>query len=170
MRHVECLREREVQTVTRLVGWRESCDEELKRHIDQCDICADVVAVVELMREDYEHATERQLPGAAQVWWRAAVRARADARQAAVRPLTWVHGIAAACAVGVGAAAIGFAWPTIAPLFESLGAFVGRVDPNGTVISAIVQAAQTRLPLVLTIAAFVIAAPVALYFALSEDD
>ena len=164
----ECRREQEVLSAARLRGWRETCNEELKRHIEQCEICGDLVTVSEVMREDHDLILrDLQLPGAGQVWWRAAVRARAEAADTAVRPLTWAHGIAGACAVGLSIAAVGIAWPTV---WEWASSLAWRVDPNGTMVADLVAAARTRLPLLLTVAACLVLAPIALYFALSDEE
>ena len=168
---MECRREAEVRAAVRVRGWHAACHEELKRHIEQCEICGDLAALVELMREDHDlMLREHRLPSAGQVWWRAAVRARADASRAAVRPLTWVHGIAAACVVGLGVASLGFAWPAVARALEWAGSLTSHVDPTGTMVAEVVATARTRIPFVLAVAACVILASVALYFALRDEE
>ena len=51
-------------------------------------------------------------PSSARVWWRAQMRARQEAAQAANRPLTFVHAVAIACGVGLllGVGTIALAW------------------------------------------------------------
>lgn len=60
-----------------------------------------------------EHArVTAEPPSSARVWWRAQMRARQEAAQAASRPLTIVHAIAIACAAGLlgGVGTIAIAW------------------------------------------------------------
>ena len=98
MNPIECPREAEVlEAVLRHhfdpwrpddAGWLNG-GEDLRRHVEQCEICADVATVASLLREDREAARhDVQVPAAGQVWWRAAVRARLDGAHAAARPLT----------------------------------------------------------------------------------
>jgi hypothetical protein len=51
-------------------------------------------------------------PSSARVWWRAQMRARQEAAQAASRPLTFVHAVAIACGVGLllGVGTLGAGW------------------------------------------------------------
>jgi hypothetical protein len=58
------------------------------------------------------------------MWWRLAVRARLEREQAAARPVVWLQGLAAACGVGVAAAALGRVGPA---LVEAAAALAGRV-------------------------------------------
>lgn len=171
MTRFECPREQEVLSASRAAGWRDVWDENLKKHLDECEICRDVAAVAEVLREDHELTLkDSQLPLAGQVWWRAAVRARAEASHAAVRPLTWVHGIAAACAIGLGAGVIGYVLPGATFVQERLSAIAFRIDPTGTMVADVVEAAQARLPLVFAALACLILMPIVLYFALKDEE
>ena len=108
-----CIHEDEVVAAVLSHRW-DAADEGLKRHAADCEICQDVVAVAGLLSADQERSRyEVRVPAAGQVWWRSAVRARLEAAQAATRPLTWVHGIAGACAVGLAWALVGMVWPSI---------------------------------------------------------
>ncbi|HEY6843311.1 MAG TPA: hypothetical protein VI391_04030 [Thermoanaerobaculia bacterium] len=51
-------------------------------------------------------------PSSARVWWRAQMRARQEAAQAANQPLTIVHAVAIACAAGLvlGLGTVAIAW------------------------------------------------------------
>jgi hypothetical protein len=144
----------------------------LRAHAHTCEVCREVVAIVPLLREDYVDARDAigrrdvPLPSAGQIWWRAAVCARADAARAAARPLVWGYGAAAACAVGLVAAALGWLWPSLLPVFARVGAVTARFEPAADVVLATLRA---QLPIVIGLAAFLIAAPVALYFALREE-
>ena len=165
-----CVHEHDVVAVVLSHRW-DRANDELKQHAADCEVCRDVVAVARLLSADQEHARyEVHVPAAGQVWWRAAVRARLEAAHAVDRPLTWLHGIAGACAVGVACAAIGMAWPSLREMaswftFEAFGADSRMAD-----VAAFVTAAMQRsLPLAFVVAACIVLAPVALYFALSDD-
>jgi len=165
-----CMYEHDVVAAVLSRRW-DSANEELTQHAAACEICRDVVDVARLLSSDQERARyEARVPAAGQVWWRAAVRARLDAAHAVARPLTWLHGIAAACAVGVAVAVISMAWPSLREMaswftFTALG-----VDSGVANVAALVTATMQRsLPLAFVVAACLILAPVALYFALSDD-
>ena len=152
--------------------WPDACDAALRQHAEACEVCAEVVDVAALLREDYNEARQEiarrdvPLPSAGQIWWRAAVNARADAARAAARPLVWGYGIAAACAIGLIVAGLSIVWPSMAPALSYMGAFTARMAPAADMVMAVLRA---QLPIVLGVAAFLIAAPVALYFALREE-
>ena len=165
-----CLHEHDV--VASVLGHRwDRANDELKQHAADCEVCRDVVAVARLLSADQEHSRyEVHVPAAGQVWWRAAVRARLEAAHAVDRPLTWLHGIAGACAVGVAFAAIGMAWPSLREMaswftFEAFGADSRMADVAAFVTAAL----QRSLPLAFVVAACLVLAPVALYFVLTDD-
>jgi hypothetical protein len=152
--------------------WPDACEPSLRQHAEACEVCREVVEVAALLREDYNEARQEiarrhvPLPSAGQIWWRAAVHARADAARAAARPLVWGYGIAGACAIGLLVAGLSVVWPSMLPAFDRFGAFTARMAPAADMVVAIVRG---QLPIVLGVAAFLIAAPVALYFALREE-
>jgi hypothetical protein len=152
--------------------WPDACDEAIRAHAASCEACREVVSIAALLREDYDEAREAigqrdvPLPSAGQIWWRAAVHARADAARAATRPLVWGYGAAAACAIGLLAAGISTLWPTVLPVFDRVGAFTARLAPAADMVMATLRA---QLPIVLGIAVCLVAAPIALYFAFREE-
>lgn len=166
----ECAHEAEV--VAAVVGRRwESCDEGLRMHAAGCEICRDVVAVSSLLASDEASVRhDVHVPAAGQVWWRSAVRARLEATHAAARPLTWLHGIAGACALGLAWAMIGVAWPSIREVASWVATWTLGADSGfGDVAALVTAAVQKSLPLAFVITACLVLAPVALYFALSDD-
>ena len=179
MNPIECAREADVlEAVLRQqldldrpddAGWRDE-GEDLRRHVEQCEICADVAAVASLLREDRQVARhDVRVPAAGQVWWRAAVRARLDGAHAAARPLTWAQGIAGASAVGVSVGVMGVAWPTIDRAAGWLGSHAWSVGPATlTIIDLVSAAVQRSLPFAIAAAAGMVLAPLALYLALSD--
>jgi hypothetical protein len=152
-------------------GWPGACEPSLRAHAEACEVCREVLAIVPLLREEFIDARDAigrrdvPLPSAGQIWWRAAVHARADAARAAARPLVWGYGAAAACAIGLLAAALGWVWPSVSPAFDHAGAMTARFALTADMVLATLRA---QLPIVIGVIAFLIAAPVALYFALRE--
>jgi hypothetical protein len=166
--------EHEPAVVEAVLGrrWPDACDQTLRDHAATCDVCGEVVEVAALLREDYDEARaaisrrDVPLPSAGQIWWRAAVHARADAARAAARPLVWGYGAAAACALGLLAAGASMVWPAVLPVFDRFGAFTARLAPAADMVMATLRA---QLPIVITVVACIVAAPIALYFALREE-
>ena len=165
-----CIHEHDVVAAVLSRRW-ESASDELKQHAAACEICCDVVAIARLISSDQERARyEARVPAAGQVWWRAAVRARLEAAQAVARPLTWLHGIAGACAIGVAAAVIGMVWPSLREMVSWLTLEALGADSRVADIAAFVTVAMQRsLPLAFVVAAGIVLAPVALYFVLTDD-
>ena len=66
-----------------------------------------------LRREFLRACEEAPLPSAGLVWWRASIRARAEAARKAEQPLTVAPAIAGAAMLGAGAGIAGFIWRVI---------------------------------------------------------
>ena len=65
-----------------------------------------------LLKDDHAAAVaESNVPSSGQVWWRAQVRARAEAERAAARPIFIAQAVAAAALVGLIAAVVSWVWP-----------------------------------------------------------
>ena len=171
MTQMECVREHEVVAMVLKQQWPDRAAADLQAHVEACEICSEVVLVTTMLREDHDAARrDLQVPAAGQVWWRAAVRARLEAAQSAARPMTWLHGIAGAAAAGLSVAALSVAWPSVERAAGWLGTRVASVDPAAAgVASMITTAVQQSMPLVVAITACAVLAPIALYFALSDD-
>jgi len=99
---IECAREAEVMDAVAFGRWPEHMDEGLTTHAATCTVCGDLVEVVRALHDDRDAACrEAPVPAAGMVWWRATIRARAEAARTATQPSTVLQGIAAACAVGL---------------------------------------------------------------------
>ena len=152
---VECPREPDVLEAVMAGRWPDGCGEELRVHSAACPCCADIAMIAEVLHDDREHALrEAHVPASARVWWRASVRARADAARTATRPITLVQGLAAASVAGVGAA---------------LAGSLRLPQWNGWLATASTVVLGQTMPLVLLISACVLLAPVAVYLMLLED-
>lgn len=148
-----CTREHDVVALV-LSGRWDTADAALREHADGCATCRDVVSIVSALRMDREALAEVPVPAAGQVWWRAAIRARADAADAAARPMIWLQALTGAAAVGIVLAGISMMWPTLTGTL--------RLLPD-------LASMQGALPLLLIAAIGVIAAPIAFYLAVPRD-
>jgi hypothetical protein len=166
-----CPREAEVLAAIFARRWPGQCDEALRAHVSGCAICDEVATVAGVLREDYDRVgRDLRVPGAGQVWWRAAMRARLEAVQAAARPITWIHGLTGASAAGLTIAAAGLAWPPVRDAAGWAGARMTTLDPQSVALAGLVADTVLRaLPVALVIAAALVLAPLALYFALSDE-
>ena len=174
----ECAREHEVAEALRR-GWFDEGEgspavpdglDDLRAHAGQCEVCADVVLVAGLLQAERDVARrDVQVPAAGQVWWRAAIRARLEATHAAARPMSWVYGIAGACAAGLGAALIRVAAPRLDTLDGSSERWSDYVPAAADVAALLTTAMQRSLPFALLAAACLVLAPIALYLALSDE-
>jgi hypothetical protein len=71
----------------------------------------DEIVIARALRDDYESVCrDAAVPTAGSVFWRASIRARAEAAQAVDQPMTIANGIATAAVAGAGLAFVGIAW------------------------------------------------------------
>ena len=150
--------------------WPHACDETLVTHANACVTCREVASVSILLREDSECSRiESHIPAAGQVWWRAAVRARLESTHDATRPITWMHAITGAIAVGVVLAIATAVWPMLPDVMGFLKGLGRDYLPNAEVANALADGLRQSLIVGLIAAALLILAPLALYFVLSDD-
>jgi hypothetical protein len=144
---MNCDRELEVWRAVDARHWPDRCDEELRAHVAACTGCADVVEVAAAMAEEHG-ATMRQahVPASGAVWWRTQLRVRQDAARTARRALNVIQTLVVAAALAIVAAMGGFAW-----------------------VPGLLMNVHWNLPLIVALAAPLALAPVALYFAVTED-
>lgn len=169
MNSIECSHEHRIVKAVLSGAWPAG-DEELVAHAAQCGICREVAEVAVLLRADHDRARgEVQVPVAGQVWWRSAVRARLESTEAAIRPMTWLHGVTAAVALGIMLAVIGVAWPS---LVESAGWARETIAPLifHAEIPGVVGGVLRQTMVIAAVAALcLVIAPVLLYLVLSSD-
>jgi hypothetical protein len=145
-------------------------DDALVAHAFECEICREVASITTLMQDEAERSRyEAHVPASGQVWWRAAVRARLDSTQAATRPMTWLHGITAAAAIGVLLAVMSAVWPMVTPMLERGWMMAAGYFPSADVATAVASGLRLSAMLGLIGVAILVLAPLALYFALSDD-
>jgi len=159
--HIACPREQEI--VDLVVSGRWSDDDGLRAHAAECAACGETLELACLLKDDHKALCEKApVPSAGAVWWRATIRARAEAARTAGQPITLLQGIAAATAVGLFVGLAGAWWRSIGSgdvWLERVGDLVSR--------SASVPAAFS-LSLLLVLAACLIVAPIAVYLATAD--
>lgn len=154
-----CPREPEIVELVVAGRWTDEADDALRAHAAQCGACAETLELAGLLRDDQRTlCDEAPVPSAGIVWWRASMRARAEAARTAGQPITLLQGIAAATAVGLFVAFAGGWWRSAADLVSS-------VDTR----SALMTSAAPGPLLLLALAACVIVAPLAVYLATADE-
>jgi hypothetical protein len=167
--NADCPRESEVFEALAFGRWPEQCGE-LMAHAATCEVCADLVDVASALQEDREALfREAQPPAAGMVWWRATIRARAEAARTATQPITVLQGIAGATIVGAAAGLVTVAWRSV-QWVDRIGELAWQLQSRRSDIAAASTLATGHgLPILLAVAAGVVLAPLALYIALADD-
>jgi len=125
--------------------------------------------LIDALRAEYEETCrEALLPAAGTVWWRATIRARAEAARTAERPITAWQGVAAAAVLGVVAGLGGAAWRGMAAIGH-VGNLIEMLQTHrADIAAASATVAAHGAPVFLAIAACAIVAPIAVYLATDE--
>jgi len=164
---MDCGREADVLEAVAFGRWPDHAAE-LVAHVAACAACADLVVVAGALQNDREAACrEAPVPAAEMVWWRATIRARADAARTASRPITVAQGVAGACAVGLTCGLASIAWRSV-PWADRFGELATRLATRRVDLASTL-AMEHALPLVLVLAACLVLAPLALYITLADD-
>ena len=105
----DCIHERDVIEAVASGEWPAAAEPALQAHVAVCDSCSALADLATMLHEDHDAlCREAQIPSAAQIWRRAAIRTRVEAQHAAAQPIIVTERLAAACATGVLFAA--FTW------------------------------------------------------------
>ncbi len=151
MRNRQCDREADVLES----AGRGRCDDELRRHLHSCPECHDLFEVAAAVVEDRSVLMrEARLPGSGLAWWRVSMRARQEAARTALRTAKFIQAALVVLAIIIALAL--------------LGTKVTTADVRFILTSAVAALGQFALPLV-ALGAWLILAPVAVYFAVTED-
>jgi hypothetical protein len=103
------------------------------------------------------------------VWWRATIRARAEAARTAARPISVLQGIAGACFVGAAAGLVSVAWHSV-PWMDRIGELaLNLASRRADIAAASTFAAGHGVPILIAVAAGLVLAPLALYITLADD-
>src|SRR5690242_1925729 len=108
MPHADCEFEAEVLAAVVESRWPDGVPADLHAHVARCVVCSEVAQVAGAIGSDArEMRAEAPLPESGIVWWRAQLRARREAAEAAGRPITAAQLVAFGCAVGLFGACFG---------------------------------------------------------------
>ncbi len=169
MKPAECEFEAETLAAVQQGRWPGRVDAGLRSHVAGCGICSDIVAVAGAFEEACEElAAQAAIPDSGRMWWRAQLRARREAAEAAGRPITAAQAIALACAAGLFGACFG----AVSTWFQSaLRWVVSGIEAAD--LPALLAAAAAPLAehaaLVLGMAAVLLLLPAAVYLAIGRD-
>ena len=165
----ECDREEDVLDALAARRWPERATDDLRAHVTACAVCTDLAEVAKAALDDRQQLwSEARVPPAGVIWWRAQLRAREDAARAAGRPVAFVQGVAASVSL----------WLIVA-LFRALpdgyvsewrASLMGSF-PALTFTMADVARIAEAVPVVLVVllVAWLVLAPVAIYFAAADE-
>jgi hypothetical protein len=165
----ECSREQDVLDALPARRWPERCDADLRAHVASCAICADLVDVATALLDDHEVAWgDAHVPPSGVVWWRTQLRAREEAARAAARPLAFIQGVAASVAVWLVVALVRAVPPAYLSTWR---AWVAGLVPDITVRMPDMASVTGAVPLsiLVLLAAWLLLAPVAIYFAVIDE-
>ena len=161
---VECPRESDVLDALASARWPNRVERELADHVASCAVCQDVITVASAIQTDHDWTwREANVPSSGQMWWRAEMRARQEAIRDASRPVTVAQGMAVLFALVVVVVGGWFTWPSIHGLFSALSSG----DAQSTTAST-AFASPLFMSIALAMGAFLVLAPIAIYFVMSE--
>jgi len=168
----ECNREEEVLDAIAARRWPGRCSPDLLVHVTSCNVCADLVQVATAVLDERDLAwSEARIPPSGVVWWRAQLRAREDAARAAARPLAFIQGVAASVALWL-VVTIVRAVPAadLAAWRAWIVAWTPTVSFNATDVTALLQVTGiVPISILCLLAAWLVLAPVAIYFAVVDE-
>lgn len=170
MRPIECEFEADVLAAVMQSLWPDRADAGLREHAKSCAICADVAAVagaIECVREETA-ALPDAIPDSGRVWWKAQMRARREAVEAAGRPITAVQVAAFACATALMGACIGATSSWFQAVLKGAWAEVAGFNVKAFIPYAAALIAGHGL-LAACMVAMVFVVPVAVYLAIGKD-
>jgi hypothetical protein len=163
MEPVDCEFESEVLAAVVQSRWPDRADASLRAHASKCAICSDVAAVAAVIDQASEEMRASvAVPDSGSVWWRARLRARREAAEAAGRPITAAQVIALACAAGLLGACFGATSSLFQSAIRRIASGVAAIDWKAFVSFAVALLAAHGA-LAAGIAAVLLLAPAAVY-------
>ena len=165
----ECPREADILEAIAFGRWPDGCGD-LSAHAASCEVCADLVEVAVALHDDRAAlCREAKPPSSGMVWWRATIRARAEATRTATQPISVLQGIAGACVVGAAAGLVTIAWQSM-HWMDRIGELAMRLESRrADIATASTFATGHGLPILVAVAAGLVLAPLALYITLADD-
>jgi hypothetical protein len=169
MKPIECEFEADALAAALQSRWPDQVGVELRAHVAECPICSDVVAIASAADDArIEMRARVVVPDSGVVWWRAQLRARREAAEAAGRPITAAQSIAFASAVGLLGACFGATSTWFQSAFRSIASHLGGIDAKTFVSSTATMLAQHG-PLALAAAAMLFLVPTVVFLTLRRD-
>ena len=180
-RPAACAREPEAVEAVMLGLWPLRVDRDLAEHLAACRACRDAVTLAASFEAEVASAhaeAVRRLPDGRLVWWRAQVRARQEARRAAVQPIAAAGVLAVAAAAGAATGVLGPAagvlvdwYDRAAALATSLASSLSASVASSLAAwpSAVTTLAANHFAAAVAIASCLALAPLLLYVALREE-
>ena len=168
----ECPHEQDVLDALAARRWPARCDEELRAHVAACTLCTDLIEVASALLVEQESAwQEATVPPSSVVWWRAQIRAREEAARSAARPVAFMQGVAASLALWIAVVVLrAIPWPGMPNWRGWVAGLVPSVSvPDFSTLAAAVPGGWLLLALVLVLGAWLVLAPVAIYFAATDE-
>ena len=165
----ECDREQDELDAIAAGRWPERCNDSLRAHVNACGVCADLADVAGAVVDDRETPwSEGHIPSAGIVWWRAQLRAREEAARAAGRPVAFIQGVAGSVALWL---LVSLVRTLPAGYFSEWRTWVTSLFPSFTFTMTGVAHVTATVPLVvfMVVAAWLVLAPVAIYFAAADE-
>lgn len=170
MSNTWCPREAELWEAITAGRWPDATNTDLWAHVNACATCRDVALVSSsLSSEGTAARREAAPPSAAIVWWRAQMRAKQEAALAAERPIAIFQALAAAIALGVGAALAGWALPWMHAPLAWFAALRDAADLSAADVAAIDLTSRWIVVPVVMIAISLVCAPIAVYVITFDD-
>ena len=168
MKPIECEFEADALEAALQSRWPDQVDAQLRAHVAECPICADVITITCAVDDARIEMRRAVVPDSGVVWWRAQLRARREAAEAAGRPITAAQFIAFAFAVGLLGACFGATSTWFQSAFRGIASRLGGFDARTLFDSATAMSAQHGL-LVLAAAAMLFLVPTVVILALRRD-
>ncbi|CAN5681045.1 hypothetical protein BH18ACI5_BH18ACI5_02200 [soil metagenome] len=168
MRNASCPHEAEVLDVLQTSRWPDACGDALRRHVESCDGCNELVSLsLALLDDQRALMREAPVPSSAIVWWRAQMRSRREAAEQVAQPITVIQGLAGACAAGLLVAAAGYYIPALRRAVEWVTTIVATATAPGSTSLVALEPLAVGIEAAIFLA--LIVAPLALYFTFRED-
>ena len=169
----ECTHETDVYDAIATGRWPARVDADLRDHVATCAICTDVVTVAAAFEaEPPTLPADHQLPESGVIWWKAQLRAREEARRTAGRPITVAQAIAFASCLGVAGALFGATSAWFQAWIGKAKLLIATITlpslPSISLPASLVTTVAEHSILVATIAAFLVLAPVTVFWVTRE--
>jgi hypothetical protein len=166
----ECPREPELLEALAAGRWPDGAVTELGAHAAVCACCSDLLAAaLPLLLEQDLAERQAHIPSSAVVWWRAQMRARREAVDAATRPIAVTQGVAVACAAGLAAGVATLSEAGLRAWLERSVTVLASLNPGTIDLAGLQALAPTGTLPLLVLGLLAVVAPMAIYLAVADE-